>query len=154
MLILVPALLGLKGNLEMTSASALSTQVNSGMLHSRKLTIKAILGHTLLVQAQSIVLGLLASFVATVVDVILAHTFDYNHLLTLVATSITTASCASILLGSVMKIIILLSKKFHINPDNVATPIAASLGDLITLVILSYVGNLYYNLSKQPIQSI
>jgi len=31
----------------------------------------------------------------------------------------------------------IVSKKFRINPDNVATPVAASLGDLTTLAILS-----------------
>lgn len=35
-LILVPALLGLKGNLEMTLASRLSTQANLGNLDSRQ----------------------------------------------------------------------------------------------------------------------
>ena len=30
-----------------------------------------------------------------------------------------------------------MSSKYHVNPDNVATPIAASLGDLVTLAILA-----------------
>lgn len=33
--------------------------------------------------------------------------------------------------------VIIGSRKIGINPDNVATPIAASLGDLITLALLS-----------------
>ena len=37
-------------------------------------------------------------------------------------------------------IVILIAKKFNINPDNIATPLAASFGDLITLSILSMVG--------------
>jgi len=39
--------------------------------------------------------------------------------------------------GLVMVAVILCSKKWGINPDNVATPIAASLGDLITLSLLA-----------------
>lgn len=31
-----------------------------------------------------------------------------------------------------------MSSKYHVNPDNVATPIAASLGDLVTLAILAF----------------
>ena len=149
MMILVPALLGLKGNLEMTSASALSTQVNSGLVKTRKQIIKAIIGHIMLVQAQSIVLGLLAALVATIVDLIMLGKFEYDHILTLIATSISTASFASLFLSTFMKIIIILSNKYNINPDNVATPIAASLGDLITLVILSYIGSFYYNICKK-----
>ena len=40
-------------------------------------------------------------------------------------------------LGIVMIIFIVGSHKIKINPDNIATPIAASLGDLITLTILA-----------------
>lgn len=37
------------------------------------------------------------------------------------------------------------SKKTGINPDNVATPIAASFGDLITLAILAGISQGLYN---------
>ena len=36
-----------------------------------------------------------------------------------------------------MILVVLLSRRCHVNPDNVATPIAASLGDLTTLALLS-----------------
>lgn len=41
--------------------------------------------------------------------------------------------------------VIIGSKKMGINPDNVATPIAASLGDLITLLLLAGVSSTLYN---------
>jgi solute carrier family 41 len=44
-----------------------------------------------------------------------------------------------------MVIVVLVSTKLHINPDNVATPIAASLGDLITLSLLAGVSTLLFN---------
>jgi solute carrier family 41 len=47
-----------------------------------------------------------------------------------------------------MMFIIIVSEKYHINPDNIATPIAASLGDLVTLAILSYLGTGLYDFSK------
>ena len=47
------------------------------------------------------------------------------------------ASIASAILGSIMIGVILISYLIKINPDNVATPIAASLGDLVTLGLLS-----------------
>ena len=37
------------------------------------------------------------------------------------------------------------SKKTGINPDNVATPIAASFGDLITLAILAWISQGLYS---------
>ena len=47
---LIPALLGLKGNLEMTLASRFSTQVNIGKIHSKDTGLSAILGNIALTQ--------------------------------------------------------------------------------------------------------
>lgn len=46
--------------------------------------------------------------------------------------------------GAVMVGVVVLSRKCNINPDNVATPIAASLGDLTTLSLLSGVSSGLY----------
>lgn len=43
-----------------------------------------------------------------------------------------------------MVAVIICSRKVGINPDNVATPIAASLGDLITLSLLARVSNFLF----------
>ena len=40
--------------------------------------------------------------------------------------------------------VVLFSRRCHINPDNVATPIAASLGDITTLSLLSAIGYILY----------
>lgn len=56
---------------------------------------------------------------------------------------------ACLSLGMIMIGVIIGSRKIGINPDNVATPIAASLGDLITLALLSGISwGLYLELSK------
>ena len=64
--------------------------------------------------------------------------FNIHHAFLMCASSLITASLASLLLGGVMCAVIILSKKYGVNPDNVATPIAASLGDLVTLALLSF----------------
>lgn len=71
--------------------------------------------------------------------------FNIQHGLLLCASSVITSSMASLLLGLVMVFVILLSRHFKINPDNVATPIAASLGDLTTLALLSCFASILYN---------
>ena len=43
-----------------------------------------------------------------------------------------------------MIVVVVLSRKCNINPDNVATPIAASLGDLTTLALLSAISHVFY----------
>ncbi|XP_048511490.1 solute carrier family 41 member 1-like [Athalia rosae] len=142
--ILVPALLGLKGNLEMTLASRLSTQANLGHMDTRNQQWTLIVGNLALIQCQAMVVGLLASLAAVILGWIPEAHFDVNHALLLCASSLVTASVASFILGLVMVAVILLSRRMNINPDNVATPIAASLGDLTTLALLSWIASLLY----------
>ncbi|KAK7499903.1 hypothetical protein BaRGS_00008751 [Batillaria attramentaria] len=143
--ILVPALLGLKGNLEMTLASRLSTQANLGNMDSRREKFKMIGGNMALVQAQATVVGFLASMFAMIMGWIPKGEFPLEHALLLCASSMFTAAVASFVLGSLMVGVVLLSRRVNINPDNVATPIAASLGDLTTLALLAGVSSLLYS---------
>ncbi|MGH0129463.1 UNVERIFIED_CONTAM: hypothetical protein FKN15_075541 [Acipenser sinensis] len=119
--ILVPALLGLKGNLEMTLASRLSTAV------------------------QATVVGFLAAVAAVILCWIPEGKFQMDHAVLLCSSSVATAFIASLLQGTIMVGVIVGSKKTGINPDNVATPIAASFGDLITLAILAWISQGLYN---------
>ncbi|KAJ9581595.1 hypothetical protein L9F63_023229, partial [Diploptera punctata] len=142
--ILVPALLGLKGNLEMTLASRLSTQANLGLMDNPKQQWSLIVGNLALIQCQAIVVGFLASLAAMIMGWVPEGKFDLAHGLLLCASSLVTASLASFVLGLVMIAVIVFSRHCNINPDNVATPIAASLGDLTTLALLSWIASLLY----------
>lgn len=66
---------------------------------------------------------------------------DWSHAILLCASSLTTASLTSLVLSTTVICVVLISRSFAINPDNIATPIAASLGDLTTLGALSLLGN-------------
>ena len=48
--------------------------------------------------------------------------------------------------GGLMCSIVIGSTKCNFNPDNIATPIAASLGDVVTLGIIASIANLLYSL--------
>ncbi|KAL1419086.1 hypothetical protein MTO96_005202 [Rhipicephalus appendiculatus] len=114
--ILVPALLGLKGNLEMTMAARMSTQANLGNMDTLREQWKSASGNMALVQCQATVVSLLASLFAVMMGFITERRFDIAKR----------------------------AHAHHINPDNVAIPVAASLGDLTTLALLAGAGSLLF----------
>merc|ERR1719193_57180 len=117
-IIVIPPLLGLKGNLEMTLAARMSTASNLGFLAS--------------------LCGLAMGWL----PIAKAH---YEQALLLCASAIVTASLASFVLALIMVIVIVLARKFRCNPDNIATPIAASLGDITTLGLLAWISDILYS---------
>eukprot|EP00123_Amoebidium_parasiticum_P000608 comp11454_c0_seq1/m.5886 comp11454_c0_seq1/g.5886 ORF comp11454_c0_seq1/g.5886 comp11454_c0_seq1/m.5886 type:complete len:432 (-) comp11454_c0_seq1:415-1710(-) len=138
--ILVPPLLDLKGDLEMTLNSRLSTEANKGTLKSLASCKAYILANLALTQIQAIVV----SFVAALYAIILGETTglpcSLSQALLLTATSLTTATLAAGILGVVMCGVIIFSSQRGFNPDNFANSVTASLGDVLTLVILSMCG--------------
>jgi solute carrier family 41 len=143
-LVLVPALLGLKGNLEMTLASRLGTHANLGDLDGGRFwTI--VFGNLAVVQCQAIVVGFLAALVAVSTDSLFTGTLSISHALLLASSGITAASVASCVLACIMVAIVIFSRRWGINPDNVASPIAGMLGDFCTLGLLSTFAQLFWS---------
>lgn len=143
--ILIPALLGLKGNLEMTLASRLSTAANLNKMDTREDALALVVGNISLVQCQGVVVGFLAALTGVAMGWTTTGSVRGEHVLLLSASSVVTASLASFVLGLVMVAVILGSRRFKINPDNVSTPIAASLGDLTTLALLAWIASLLWD---------
>ncbi|KAI6229144.1 hypothetical protein M3Y99_01155100 [Aphelenchoides fujianensis] len=139
-LIMVPALLGLKGNLEMTLASRLSTLANLGQMDTRKQQLAALVSNLALVQAQAIVVSFAASLLTAATSLAEGQSFVWNHFISLTLTGVLTASAASLILSTMMVVLAIFCKKLNCNPDNVCTPIAAMLGDSVTLFFMIIFG--------------
>ncbi|KAG0332981.1 hypothetical protein BG004_001016 [Podila humilis] len=105
LIILIPILLNLKGNLEMNLASRLSTA--------------------------SLAVGSIAGLFSFGLGV-LVHpaTNNMNEIALMITASMLCASFSSLVLGGFMCGLVLVCRKYHINP-------ASSFGDLVTLVILA-----------------
>eukprot|EP00928_Gymnodinium_smaydae_P022928 TRINITY_DN19108_c0_g5_i1.p1 TRINITY_DN19108_c0_g5~~TRINITY_DN19108_c0_g5_i1.p1 ORF type:complete len:470 (+),score=72.48 TRINITY_DN19108_c0_g5_i1:62-1471(+) len=144
LLIMVPALLGLKGNLEMTLASRLSTHANCGHLDTWAVAKSILAGNLALVQLQAVVVAILASLVAMSMDLSTGGQFAGSHLMILTSSAVSAAGLASMLLSVMMILIVLASRRCGINPDNVASPIAGLLGDLVTLSLLAGIAEILW----------
>jgi len=150
--ILIPPLLGLKGNLEMTLASRLSTAANLKILDEWPSLRSIVLGNLALCQCQALVVSLLVSVVAILFNWVPEGELRALDTLLLCSSSMLTASIASGVLGMVMVLVVIVSLRLGINPDNVVTPIAASLGDLTTLYLLAVISRFFFEVhSSYPI---
>jgi solute carrier family 41 len=124
---------------------------------------RMIIGNLVLTQLQAIVVGFLAALVSIGISWVPQGSINLKHALVLCSSSTSTASIASLVLGIchsmnidtirsysdlgiIMILVIALSHKCRINPDNIATPIAASLGDLTTLAVLAGIGGFLFRM--------
>jgi solute carrier family 41 len=100
LLILVQPLMGLKGNLEMTMASRLSTLANVGNHMDSWLNILDLIrADMILVQFEATVVSLFAALVAIISVLISGTPISFNNAILLCAISLTTANISCFLLG-------------------------------------------------------
>ncbi|KAI1301829.1 Solute carrier family 41 member 2 [Halotydeus destructor] len=145
--VLIPSLMGLKGNLEMTMASRLSTAANCGVMDVGRETLIMAKGNLALLQCQATVVGFLAAVVAIFVDIYTdGGEVNFNHALLMASASVITANLTSVILSMVMIAVVIYSRKLRINPDNISTPIASSLGDMTTVAVLAYISSYFFSL--------
>ncbi|PRQ73927.1 hypothetical protein AAT19DRAFT_15494, partial [Rhodotorula toruloides] len=171
--ILVPILLNLKGNLEMNLAARFSTSANIGELDLRLTRRSLVLGNLALLQVQALLVSFVSGLLAFILgmasrkgvhhalqhpiykpgmvpgtaaggaDVTEALRGGYFEALLVLCVSMLAAGFSSGICGSFMCSTVIMCRRFRVNPDNIATPLAAALGDLVTLVILGVLSSLF-----------
>ncbi|XP_056908200.1 solute carrier family 41 member 2 isoform X3 [Takifugu flavidus] len=82
-------------------------------------------------------LSLLACVLSTVFGWTTEGKMAFKHVVILCSACISSSFLASLIQGVIMVGFVFGSKRFGFNPDNMATPMAASFGDLLTLALLA-----------------
>lgn len=136
--VLIPPLLGLNGNLEQTLVARLGTQANLGHMNSLRTSLDSLLANVALLQCQSTVASTVACIFATFKGLVLNADFEYSHVGIIFASALASVNTSSLILCTLMTAVVVLSAKCNKNPDNIAPAIAASSGDLTTLLVLSF----------------
>ncbi len=92
----------------------------------------------MIVEIQGIVIGVVAGVFSVVLSLFLHNEEgSVNDALLTVACSVITAALSSLILGVFMCAVIVASRRYRVNPDNIATPLAATLGDIVTLGVMA-----------------
>ncbi|KAK5639598.1 hypothetical protein RI129_012090 [Pyrocoelia pectoralis] len=150
--ILVPAIIGLKGNLDMCLATRLSTAANVGYMKTKKDIFKMVVGNIGLVQIQAIVAAVTVSIYAVIISsLLMQHSIRWDDIVFVTCCSILTASTSCFILDIVLSGVIVTTFKNGMNPDNFATSCAASIGDVVSLTALSlYAQSIHLLLETSP----
>ncbi len=116
---MVPAFLGLIGNIETTLASRLSTHANIGTLDTWQGLKTIMTGNMLVVQCQASTVGLFAALASLAMSTIkkkTRQTITLDSALMLASGSVITSIIANSILATVISIVIITARKFRINP--------------------------------------
>ncbi|CAG8489496.1 204_t:CDS:2 [Rhizophagus irregularis] len=138
--VLVPVLLNLKGNLEMNLASRLSTLSNLGELDKPSVRYALVWGNLAVLQVQSLIVGAVAGLFSFLEGVVFHsdHVSTFHESILVIVASMVCAALSSMILGTFMLNLNILKQL----KDNIACPMASSLGDLLTLIILATCGEI------------
>ncbi|PCH38633.1 hypothetical protein WOLCODRAFT_97443 [Wolfiporia cocos MD-104 SS10] len=207
LIMIIPVILNLKGNLEMNLSARLGTAANVGELDKPDTRRQIILGNLTLLQVQAAVVSFVAACVSfglgrvlppspageaaaavasNVTSSVVERTLRiepyslyvkvHNHstlksrpslpsggkkisgpadrFIMVASAAMCSTSIASLVLGSFMCMLIVLCRRFGLDPDNIAPPVAACLGDLVTLGILGFVSVIHVRMIDTPIPLI
>ncbi|GBE86126.1 hypothetical protein SCP_0900030 [Sparassis crispa] len=181
LIIIVPVILNLKGNLEMNLSARLGTAANMGELDDPSKRKSIIIGNLTLLQVQATVVSFVAACVAFLLGRVIPRPAEEEAAEAVLAGNITSSLMASALeartprpafpggsptsgfsefamvasaamtstclsacvFGSFMCTLVVLCRRFGLDPDNIAPLVASCLGDLVTLTILGLVSALH-----------
>ena len=151
----MPMLFGIKGNLDMTLASRLTSALHSGELtggtsSSSQRRVQIYQSSLALLQVQAIVCGGIAGMLTMLLTDCQQCNPDhyFEDVITVVASIVVTAMIAAFVFGLLTFGLVLGGDRAGCNPDNIATPLVSSLGDLASLVLLAAVATLMDWFSK------
>ncbi|KAG2359727.1 solute carrier family 41 member 1 [Suillus spraguei] len=180
LIMIVPVVLNLKGNLEMNLSARMGTAANMGELDDRSAQRKIVGGNLALLQVQATVVAFVAACVAMLLGLLVPELYsgpvDQNSTLsltarvprpppplggkpksgliefTMVASSAMTSAClSSIILGVFTSFLVIVCRRYGRDPDNIAPPIASGLGDLLALSLLGAISSILINAINTPI---
>ncbi len=145
LIVIVPAIIDMRGNISTALGSRLGSAFHLGLLHqglrsdAGKENIKGSL-------ALSFFTSVLFPIFLWLISLFLPFSIGPWQLLTIFMISIFTGVTAAIILITITFLIVASSIKFNIDPDNVSGPVLTTAGDVFTLLVMFGYAHLFYYL--------
>jgi mgtE-like transporter len=131
-IVLIPALIGLKGNVDITLGSRLGSAIHLGLISSGNIWNKEMRENVSAAFVLTVVMTIIAGVLAYVTSLLIG--LESAGLVQLVVIALTAGVVSGLILIMITIGIIFLSVKFEFDPDNVTAPSIATLGDVITII--------------------
>jgi len=134
LIVIYPGVLGLRGNISSTLGSRLGSAIHMGLItgfdrNNPELT-NNITGSLILSFITAILLGFLGHFVT------LALGFESAGAIKLILICVISAMTSAVILSFVAVLLAIGTFRFGFDPDNVVTPSIATIGDIVSMVML------------------
>lgn len=155
--ILLPSFVGLKGNIEMTFASRLSTLSNLNLLDTNYQRRRIYVSNLALILSQAVALSTFAALVSVACELIMGPSKFHDQpsqlfrlsILVVLASALATAVVLVILSSIVVSLSVALANLIKVNPDNLSTLVAALYGDASCVLIYGLFADLMFKLNEQ-----
>ncbi|KAH9497165.1 hypothetical protein DERF_013169 [Dermatophagoides farinae] len=147
---LVPMLMDMKGNIEITMASRMSTlaQLQSHRMNNWHGLWQTVRQNIALIHCQVTIISFAAVLLTTLYLDFEKSTFDFNSIVLLYAIALTTGAISCSLIDSIVTFVIGFISISGSDSDDVATSLAASVGDLITVMLVVQFANEFYRFEQ------
>ncbi len=133
LLVLVPAILGMRGNISCTLGSRLGSAIHLGLISRIERNpelINNVAGSLTLSLIMSVVLGILAHLFTVALGM------QSVGVVVLVSIAVFAGVSSGLILAVIAVVITIGAFRYGIDPDNVTTPALGTLGDVITMLMV------------------
>lgn len=141
LIVLIPAIMGLKGNIDITLGSRLGSAAHMGVISSGNIWNEETKQNILASLALGFIMAILAGVFAHITC--LAFGLPSIGVVRLVAIALFAGMLAGTILAFFTIGIIIIAFKRGYDPDNITAPLLATIGDIITLGSLFFIAYLF-----------
>lgn len=141
LIVLIPAIMGLKGNIDITLGSRLGSAVHMGVISSNDIWNKETKENVYASLALGIIMAVIAGVLAHITC--LALGLRSIGILNLIGIALFAGVLAGGMLAVITIVIIMIAFKRGYDPDNITAPLLATFGDIITLGCIFCVAYLF-----------